>query len=218
MIIWKLMVACLVFISCSAQRKDDKPTKQGDDTMRPVGGGCDGCELMYVGMPAVVQSVDTSAGWYEKGQKLLVKGKVFHFDGRTAAPNVIIYYWQTDNDGYYSPRDGMDERARRHGHIRGWVKSDEYGNYAIYTVRPSPYPNETMPAHIHTSIKEPGILNEYYIDEFVFDDDKFLTREKREKLENRGGSGILKVLIKDHVQVAEHDIILGLNIPDYPGR
>ena len=34
------------------------------------------------------------------------------------------------------------------------------------------------------------IENEYYIDEFVFDDDVLLTGAKRKALENRGGSGV----------------------------
>ncbi|MEO7048362.1 MAG: hypothetical protein ABI091_23895, partial [Ferruginibacter sp.] len=182
-----------------------------------VGGGCDGCELMYVGMPQKINSVDTSAGWIEKGQRLLVTGIVFKSDGKTPAPDVIIYYWQTDNNGLYSATDEMDERVKKHGHIRGWVKTDVEGKYAIYTIRPAPYPGNSMPAHIHTSIKEPYVGNEYYIDEFVFDDDKLLTSKKRNSLENRGGSGILRVLISNYLQIAEHNIILGLNIPNYPG-
>ncbi len=53
------------------------------------------------------------------------------------------------------------------------------------------------------------------MDEFVFDDDKLLTGEKRKKLPNRGGSGILRGFKKGDLQIAEHNIILGLNIPNY---
>lgn len=104
----------------------------------------------------------------------------------------------------------------RHGYIRGWVKSDARGRYAIYTVRPAPYPNSDNEAHIHPSIKEPGIETAYYIDEFVFDDDPLLTGAKRKKLPNRGGSGVLRVLVQGELQIAEHNIVLGLNIPNYP--
>jgi protocatechuate 3,4-dioxygenase beta subunit len=45
-----------------------------------------------------------------------------------------------------------------------------------------------------------------------------LTIAKRKKLENRGGSGILKVVNSDDLQIANHDIVLGLNIPNYPGK
>lgn len=184
-----------------------------------MGGGCDGCELMYVGMPKAIGSTDTSLGWNEKGQQLIISGTVFQLDGKTPAPDVIIYYWQTDNEGYYSPKPGMDERAKRHGHIRGWIKTDANGKYTIKTIRPAPYPNQTMPAHIHLSIKEPDIANEYYPDEINFDDDKLLIPHfKKHPQENRGGSGIVRVLVKDSLQVAEHNIILGLHIPNYPKK
>lgn len=208
-----------ILTSCNGQIKTDKKQIEvKTDKAKLVGGGCDGCELMYVGMPKNIKSIDTSAGWTEKGQKLLITGTVYKLGGKIPAPNVIIYYWQTDNNGYYSPKEGMDEQAKRHGHIRGWVKSDENGKYSIYTIRPAPYPNDDMPAHIHTSIKEPSIADEYYIDEFVFDDDILLTGKKRKALENRGGSGILRVLIDKDKQIAEHNIILGLNIPNYPEK
>lgn len=207
----------LALISCNGQAKNNNPSVPITPTEKStlVGGGCDGCELMYVGMPTDIFSVDTSSGWNEIGQKLLVKGNVFKLDGKTPAPNVIIYYWQTDDNGYYTPKNGMDEKAKRHGHIRGWVKTDENGKYAIYTIKPASYPNEDMPAHIHISIKEPNIPNEYYINEFVFEDDKLLTPEKRKILENRGGSGILSIQNSDGLQIAVHNIILGLNIPNY---
>ena len=71
---------------------------------------------------------------------------------------------------------------------------------------------------MHLLVKEPNIGNEYYIDELVFDDDKFLIASIRAGHENRGGSGILKVNNSGTVQTALHNIILGLNIPDYPGK
>jgi protocatechuate 3,4-dioxygenase beta subunit len=171
---------------------------------------------MYVDMPPLLQSADTSAGWNEPGERLLVTGTVYQLDGTTPAPGVIVYYWQTDHKGYYSPGAGMNEKAKRHGHIRGWVKTDTKGRYSIYTSMPAPYPGDKVPAHIHPLVKEPGLPNEYYIDEFVFDNDKYLTSAHRNSLENRGGSGILRLVKKDNVQIAEHDIILGLNIPHYP--
>ncbi|UPT69845.1 MAG: intradiol ring-cleavage dioxygenase [Flavobacterium sp. JAD_PAG50586_2] len=204
-----------ILISCNGQSTKNPNPK---NSKLVVGGGCDGCELMFVGMPKSIKAIDTSKGWSEKGQKLLVTGNVYKIDGKTPAPNTVIYYWQTDNTGRYSPAKGMDEKAKSHGHIRGWVKTDESGKYSIYTIRPAPYPKEDMPAHIHISIKEPNIEDEYYIDDLVFDDDVFLTGKKRRALENRGGSGILRVVISGNLQIAEHNIILGLNIPNYPEK
>ncbi|WP_374172574.1 intradiol ring-cleavage dioxygenase [Flavobacterium tructae] len=213
--ICKTFFIVLLFISCNGQNNPIPPIKN----TKIVGGGCDGCELMYKGMKKEISSVDTSPGWSEKGQKLIVTGTVFQLDGKTIAPNVIIYYWQTDNDGYYTPTPGMDETIKRHGHIRGWVKTDAKGKYTIRTIRPAPYPNDVLPAHIHLSVKEPDVRKEYYTDEINFDDDKLLLAYRKKYLpENRGGSGIVRVLLKDSLQIAEHDIVLGLNIPNYPKK
>lgn len=197
----KLCILILVNTSCLAQ---------------VVGGGCDGCELMYIGMPKEISSVSKSPAWNEPGQKLLITGTVYNSDGTTPAQNVIIYYWQTDNSGYYPDRENLDPLVKRHGYVRGWVKSDTNGKYKIYTIRPAAYPNRDIPAHIHLSIKEPNIQDEYYTDNLTFNYDPLLTTDKRKRLKNRSGSGILRTFVSDDIIIAEHNIILGLNIPNYP--
>lgn len=214
LIVCKLVLVVCLLISCNSRTQNQSPTKTRSN--KPVGGGCDGCELMYSGMPKQINALDTSEGWFEKGQRMIVNGTVFQQDGKTPAPGVIIYYWQTDNDGYYSPKPGMDEKAKEHGHLRGWVKTDVTGNYSIYTVRPARYPNEALLAHIHYSIKEPDVPNEYYIDDVNFTDDSLLnTYMKKHPPENRGGNGVVQPVMQGNVQVCRRDIVLGLNIPDY---
>jgi len=210
-----------LLVSCSGQNKNSTQFPGTENSAKRVGGACEEgyCELMYLGMPEVIHSIDTSSGWFEKGQKLMVTGTVFQLDGKTPAPNVVIYYHQTDNDGYYSPRSDKPENQTRHGHIRGWVKTDANGRYTIKTIRPAPYPDRSEPAHIHWLIKEPDVKNEYWTDELMFDDDELLIPHiKKHRPENRGGSGIVRVLIKDSLQIAEHDFILGLHIPNYPKK
>lgn len=212
------VILIALLLGCNKQNKSagQNSTNQADR----VGGECEAgyCELMYLGMPKEMNSVDTSAGWFEKGQKLLVTGTVFQIDGKTPAPNVIVYYHQTDNDGYYSPGNDPESQTR-HGHIRGWVKTGGDGKYTIYTIRPAPYPNEELPSHIHWLIKEPDIKNEYWVDDVVFEDDALLIPYSRKHpFENRAGSGIVRVSIKDDLQIAEHDFVLGLNIPNYPKK
>jgi len=213
-----LVVLFFVF-SCNGQKGN---TDNGSDLLQKksvVGGGCDGCELMYVGMPERISSTDTSRGWDKKGQQLLVTGTIFQLGGKIPAPNTLLYYWQTDTEGYYARDTKTHPKAKVHGRIRGWVKTDENGKYSIYTVRPAPYPNGDLPAHIHISIREPDVENEYFTDDIVFDDDRLLIPYlKKYPSENRGGSGIVRILVKDDLQVAEHDIILGLNIPNYPKK
>ncbi|MPR32924.1 dioxygenase family protein [Salmonirosea aquatica] len=201
-----------VFISCESRSQQQKSSASPKEL---IGGGCDGCEIMYIGMPIRMNSTDTSVGWRGTRTKLLVTGTVYQVDGRTPAPNVIVYYWQTDDQGYYSKNSMLTGEAVRHGARRGWMQTGADGKYALYTNRPAPYPGRDIPAHIHLSIKEPNLPNEYYVDELVFDDDPLLTTAKRKALENRGGSGVLRPREENGIQVARHDIILGLHIPHY---
>ena len=215
------LVLSTFLMSCNGQNQTNTTFSKTEHSTERVGGACEEnyCELMYFGMPENIHSTDTSAGWYEKGQKLIVTGTVFQLDGKTPAPDVIIYYHHTDNNGYYSPRNDKPENQTRHGHIRGWVKTDSNGKYTLKTIRPAPYPDGSEPAHIHWLIKEPDVKNEYWTDDLVFDDDKLLLPHiKRNKPKNWGGSGIARILLKDRLQIAEHDIILGLNIPNYPKK
>lgn len=214
-----LLSCCLfcLFVSCTGQQTNNN--REVSTGSKRVGGNCEDCDIMYAGMPTYINHTDTSAGWYENGQKLLVTGTIFQQDGKTPASNIILYYWQTNARGYYADAVELNKKAKRHGHIRGWVKTNSKGQYTIHTIRPAAYPNDIFPAHIHFLVKEPGLLNEYYIDDLVFDDDPLLIPfTKKYPLENRGGSGIVRILVKGNVQVAEHDIILGLNIPDYPKK
>ncbi len=206
------LILVVFTVGCNGQQQNNNFSKAS----AVVGGPFENGELMYIDMPQNIPSIDTSAGWAQSGQKILITGTIYHSDGTTPAQNVILYYYHTDVNGYYSNKEGLNQKAKAHGYIRGWVKSDVNGKYSIYTVKPASYPNTNFEAHIHPAIKEPDIDNPYYIDDFVFDDDTLLTGEKRKKLENRGGSGILRFVTKDHLQIAEHDIILGLNIPNYP--
>ncbi|WP_114793130.1 hypothetical protein U0035_02805 [Niabella yanshanensis] len=205
---------CSLVFSCGSPVKPSAP-KTGE----LIGGGCDGCELMYVNLPEQIASADSSPAWNGEGQPLKISGTVLKADGKTPAPDVIIYYWQTDNEGHYANLEGLDPRAKRHGYIRGWLKTGTDGRYALYTIRPAPYPNDSLPAHIHLSIKEPKLPNEYYTDEINFDDDPLLKPYfKKHPPEHRGGSGVVRVKLQGSLQEAEHDIELGKNIPGYPGK
>ena len=185
-------------------------------TARILNEHCQDCELMFINIPDKILSVDTTDGWSEDGQKLIVSGKVFGPDKSTYASDVVIYYYHTDQKGYYSPGTYTDAGAHKHGRLRGWVKTGKDGSYKIYTSRPAQYPDHKIEAHIHVLIKEPDLDKPYWIDEWVFDDDPLLTSELRNRFQKRGGSGILEIKTDGNIQYANHDVILGLNIPGYP--
>jgi protocatechuate 3,4-dioxygenase beta subunit len=211
-----IIIALLCLLQCQAQPSSQPGLKQNSHQV--VGGPFENGHFFYIEMPDHITSIDTSPGWHLNGEKLKITGTIYKPDGRTPASGVILYYYHTDERGYYPNHNDLNPQVVRHGYIRGWVKTSADGQYTIYTVRPAPYPNTDMPAHIHPAIKEPGIDKEYYIEEFVFDDDLLLTNELRQSAENRGGSGILKLKNYNGISIAQHDIILGLNIPNYPGK
>jgi protocatechuate 3,4-dioxygenase beta subunit len=187
---------------------------------RAVGGPCEGCEAIhespvpfdrlqaFTRLPGVTDSSPNRLG---------INGVVFQADRKTPAPDVILYIYHTDPETGIYPRKG-DEKgwARRHGYIRGWMKTNHKGEYKFVTRRPAPYPDRTEPAHIHIVVLEPG-LKEYYIDEYLFDDDPLLTDAVRKRQPNRGGSGILHLKdVGEGMFKAERNIYLGRNIPGYP--
>ncbi|MBC7921426.1 MAG: intradiol ring-cleavage dioxygenase [Ferruginibacter sp.] len=195
--------------SCQAQTNRRQPPPAAI-----VGGGCDGCEGMYEGMPPQLNWQTAVASASEPGERLEISGIVYRPGGETPASGIIIYLWQTDVTGHYTPAPNTTGHPRTHGHLRGWLKTNERGEYQFTTIKPAPYPNDVIPAHIHPSVKEPN-KNEYYIEDFLFDDDPLLTRQERAKLENRGGSGILHLTKREGMWVGSRNIILGLHIPNY---
>lgn len=180
-------------------------------TKKELGGRCEDCLLMFDGMPAKLESTTNVAPAGEPGEPLVIRGTILKTDGRTPAPDVVLYVYQTDNSGLYSK--GQHQRdAIKHGHLRGWIRTDVKGEYEFKTIRPASYPNGDNPQHIHPIIYEPG-KGYYWIDEYLFEDDPFLTQAERSKTLNRGGAGIIK-LTKDNDGVwrGTRDITLGLNV------
>lgn len=185
---------------------------------QPVGGPCEGCEAIHES-PVPFDKLTSfatlpDATWAGK-KPLGISGTVYKADGKTPAPGVVLYIYHTDETGHYTAKAGATGWARRHGSIRGWLRTDAKGHYKFVTMRPAPYPGHTEPAHIHVTVKEPD-LPEYYIDEFVFADDPLLTPAKRQTLDNRGGSGILTLTDVGTMYKAERSIYLGRHIPNYP--
>ncbi len=179
---------------------------------RAVGGPCEGCEalLEYNGK---LNAVDTLPGFTTAVQKLKIAGVVYQKDGITPASNVILYIYQTNQEGVY-PTAGQGW-GRRHGKHRGWVKTDSDGRYTFYTFKPGAYPERNDPAHIHLTVKEPD-TNPYYLHDYLFEGDSRLTKSDLSTKNKRGGSGLIKLKNPvNGIYVIKRDIILGLNIPDY---
>src|SRR5688572_18434603 len=98
-IFFQAMLTMQLLVSCSGQSQNANQTKPRETAAANarIGGPCENCDLIYFGMPKEINNTDTTVGWSEKGQKLIVSGTVFQLDGKTPAPNVIVYFYHTDN-------------------------------------------------------------------------------------------------------------------------
>lgn len=181
----------------------------------PIGGPCEGCEAVLEYGSRTLTNTDTLPQYLRTEPKLKISGTVYKKDGQTPAKNVILYIYHTNREGIYEKKGDEEGWARRHGYIRGWVKTGEDGKYTFYTFRPASYPNRRAPEHIHITVKEPD-KNEYYIDDFMFNDDPLLTNSVKQQRKNRGGSGIVSLESTSRYFTIKRDIVLGLNIPHYP--
>ena len=181
-----------------------------------IGGACEGCEAIFENKTPfqnLTHELTLPTG-HSNQTTLTITGTVYARDGKTPASDVILYVYHTDQTGRYTANAGATGWEKRHGSIRGWLKTNKQGAYAIHTIMPAPYPSDDIAAHIHIFLKEPN-KNPYWIEEYVFEGDPFLKSTDKNIHNPRGGSGLLKVEVKDHQQKARRDIILGLNIPNY---
>lgn len=206
----KFLIFLLVFstvTSCRSQTEEPTPNPA-------LGGPCEGCEAIFEYGDQTLDPIDTLPAFAENEPRLKITGTVFQADAKTPAPNVILYIYHTNRKGIYETRGDEQGWAKRHGYIRGWIKTDASGRYSFYTFRPASYPNGREPQHIHITVKEPG-KKEYYLDDFLFTDDPYLTSEIRNNRSNRGGSGIVTPKAEGDLFLVRRDIVLGRSIPHY---
>lgn len=180
---------------------------KAEDRPRPGLYACEGCEATEEREPADLSSSLALAGAEEPGERMRLSGRVLAVDGVTPVEGVVIYAHHTNADGLYANGSNETQWSRRHGRLRGWVKSDAEGRWSFDTIKPAPYPDMTMPAHVHLFIQEPG-RPPYYIDDVVFDGEFRVDDGYKARQELRGGSGIVRLAQADGVLTAVRDITL----------
>lgn len=163
----------------------------------------------FIHMPASLTNVMEIARQNETGERMVIFGTIFKSDGKTPYSNVILYAYQTDQKGYYS-KSGNEQGAQKwHGRLHGWCKTDKNGRYEIQSIRPAPYPSNTMPAHIHMAVKEPLNKQPYYITDFVFKDDRLVNERYLKSINQRyGGTGIVDLKKTNEVWTGKRNISL----------
>lgn len=140
----------------------------------------------------------------DDGEPMVISGTIYSSDGKTFAPNVLVYFYHTDKFGIYG-REGQP----KHGRYRGWMLTDEKGRYEFSSIRPASYPNSTISQHVHMTLTGTD-FREDWIDSILFDGDPFLTDRERASVGKRGGFQPIVTLIKgpDGISRATRDIQL----------
>lgn len=185
------------------------------ENLRVVGEECEDCVAVYEYNQRPISPVDTLISYKRKDKPALqLTGTVYENDGITPAANTLVYIYHTNLYNEYETADFLKDWGKKHGIIRGWVKTDQTGQYSFFTAMPTYYKDDTTPLHIHMIVKENG-TTPYRLDDIYFEDDPRLTEEIIQRQKGKGGNAIVKTIEKNGILVAQKDIILGKNISNY---
>lgn len=149
----------------------------------------------------------------EPGEPLVVSGRVFAPDGERAVAGVVVYAYNTDKNGLYSP-DGKVGHPR----LKGYMKTDAEGRFELHTIVPGRYPGMHIPAHVHFNLWGAGYPVQW-ADELRFEGDSYLTEEMKKESEARGKFATIRPLTHDSSGISHCEINLRLlDKSNYPGH
>ncbi len=161
---------------------------------------------------AAGSSNSTTASWNvslvaasEPGEPMIISGTIYAPDGRTPLEGISLYVYQTDATGRYSTSGGDNRNTRLHG----LMKTNREGRYEFRTIKPASYPDSRIPAHVHAYVSGPD-YPEYWIDEYHFADDPFVTSDMKAKDEGKGNRSSILTLTRgaDGILRGVRDIVI----------
>jgi protocatechuate 3,4-dioxygenase beta subunit len=167
------LFACILIFGCQSKGQTTDPPNS---------------ELAFNEAPANLSNVSRIAKNNEPGERIVIKGKVYESDGKTPAKNVAMYFYHTDAKGIYSKKgdEPRNSLAWWHGYNRGWLKTNEKGEYEIRTIKPASYPAHIEPAHIHVVVNAPMQKQAYDMGAITFKGDELATLKYWYQVEQNG--------------------------------
>jgi protocatechuate 3,4-dioxygenase beta subunit len=160
-------------------------------------------ERAQSGRPATLTSKARIAPASEPGTPMIVRGRAFAEDGKTALPSAVVFAYHTDKDGLYD-RQGAAAHSWR---LKGWARTDADGRFEFATIRPGAYPRRNTAEHIHLNIfLEDG---RRYASGVEFDDDPLVTARSRAESKERGPfGGVVHVRTEGGTQIVDFNFRL----------
>jgi|GEM_PF-749137 len=151
----------------------------------------------------------------EPGEPMIISGTIYAPDGKTPLEGISLFVYQTDATGRYSTTGGDNRNTRLHG----VMKTNREGRYEFRTIKPASYPDSRIPAHVHAYVSGPD-YPEYWIDEYHFADDPFVTSEMKAKDEVKGNRSSIVTLTRgaDGVLHGVRDIVIERCAKNCTGR
>lgn len=134
--------------------------------------------------PAALTSTARIAPASEPGTPLVIHGRLFAADGTTPVAGAVVFAYQTDRGGLYSPAGSAPHSWR----LRGWANTGPDGRFVFETIRPGRYPGTRIPAHVHFTVFAPA-GGRYHAGELQFADDDFVPASDREESQRAGEFG-----------------------------
>ena len=155
--------------------------------------------------PRVLSARGRIAPASEPGTPFVIHGRVFRADGRTPAPDLIVFAYHTDATGRYDVPSAGPHSWR----LRGWVKTDADGRFEFTTIRPAPYPSRKTAAHVHLAIEGPGVARQSA--GLTFEGDPLLTAAERQESTRAGRFGMIRPI--EHRGGVQH-VALEIRLPE----
>lgn len=171
----------------SAQAGESEILKRIRQNTRPRGSEGMGA----IDFPPNLRAKTVLSNETDKGEPVKIRGTVYKADGKTPAPNTLIYLYHTDFEGYY----GRGANEHKHGRYRGWMLTNPDGTYAFNTIKPAPYPENRFAAHIHMTVTT-ETAREDWIDSILFEGDRLISAGERSNSGKRGGFNPILTLTK----------------------
>ena len=118
--------------------------------------------------PARLTSVERIAPAAEPGTPFVIKGVVLNASGDPAS-GAEVFAYHTDKTGLYAAPGAADPWR-----LKGWTITDAQGRFELKTIRPGPYPNAQIPAHVHVHVTTSCCGRQER--EMVFEDDPLVNK------------------------------------------